>query len=425
MKLDDPALVAREYADDARLRKRASAYTGVETGIDAREPAMVEIRALSPRRVLEVGCGWGELAEWIARDTGAEVVAVDLSPRMVELARERGVDARVADVQELPFADGEFDLVVAAWMLYHVPDLDRGLGELARVLRPGGRLVAVTNSRFHLIELRELVGSGPSTLSFARETGEGLLAPHFARIRREDVDGTLTFADRAAVEAYVRASIAMSPFVENLPAAIDEPFVARRANSIFVAEKDSLMPIDDPVEVKEQYAREDNLRARQALWQGATGTDPKEVLWRTIDEWQPKRLLEVGGGQGELAERIQSELGANVTFLDLSPRMVELAQARGIDARQGDAQELPFADGTFDTVVAAWMLYHVPDVDRALAEFARVLVPGGALIAVTNSADHIAELRELVQHRESWSSHVQPRERRAFPPAAFHVDRAV
>jgi len=237
MRLDDPALVAREYADDARLRKRASAYTGVETGIDAREPAMVEIRAMSPRRVLEVGCGWGELAEWISQDTGAEVVAVDLSARMVELARERGVDARVADVQQLPFADGEFDLVVAAWMLYHVPDLERGIRELARVLGSGGRLVAVTNSRFHLIELRELVGSGPSTLSFARETGEDLLSPHFTRIRREDVDGTLTFADRAAVEAYVRASIAMSPFVENLPAAIDEPFVARRANSIFVAEK--------------------------------------------------------------------------------------------------------------------------------------------------------------------------------------------
>jgi SAM-dependent methyltransferase len=163
------------------------------------------------------------------------------------------------------------------------------------------------------------------------------------------------------------------------------------------------MPIDDPVEVKEQYAREDNLRARQALWQGATGTDPKEVLWRTIEEWQPKRLLEVGGGQGELAERIQSELRANVTFLDLSPRMVELAQARGIDAREGDAQELPFADGTFDTVVAAWMLYHVPDVDRALAEFARLLIPGGALIAVTNSSDHIAELRELLRHGDSWA----------------------
>ena len=99
---------------------------------------MVEIAGASPRRVLEVGCGWGELAEWIARDTGAEVVAVDLSPRMVELARERGVDAGSPTCRQLLFADGEFDLVVAAWMLYHVPELDRGLGELARVA-PSGR----------------------------------------------------------------------------------------------------------------------------------------------------------------------------------------------------------------------------------------------------------------------------------------------
>jgi len=238
VKLDDPALVAREYADDARLRKRASAYTGVESGVDAREPAMVEIRALSPRRVLEVGCGWGELAEWIARDTGAEVDAVDLSPRMVELARERGVDAQVADVQQLPFADGEFDLVVAAWMLYHVPEIDLALAEIARVLRRGGTLVAITNSRTHLLELRKLVGSGPSTLSFSRESGDSYLQRRFGSVRREDIDGHLTFADRATVESYVRASIAMSPFVDNLPDQIDEPFSARRANSIFVAVKD-------------------------------------------------------------------------------------------------------------------------------------------------------------------------------------------
>ena len=238
-RLDDPELVAREYADDARLRKRASAYTGVATGIDARETAMAAIRELAPSRVLEVGCGWGELAEWIERDTGADVVAVDLSPRMIELASERGIDARVADVQELPFADGEFDLVVAAWMLYHVPDIGLALTEIARVLRPGGRLVAITNSSTHLLELRELVGSGPSTLSFSRESGESYLRRQFANILREDVDGQLTFADRATVESYVRASIAMSPFVDNLPDQVEEPFVARRANSIFVAVKDA------------------------------------------------------------------------------------------------------------------------------------------------------------------------------------------
>jgi ubiquinone/menaquinone biosynthesis C-methylase UbiE len=187
------------------------------------------------RRVLEVGCGWGELAELVRRATGAQVVATDLSPRMVELARERGLDARVADVQDLPFEDGAFDAVVAAWMLYHVPDLGRALRELARVLRPGGLLVAVTNSAAHLHELRELVGSGPSPISFTRESGAKLLAPAFRVLRRLDVDETIEFPDRDAVEAYVRSSIAMSPHVDALPRLIDEPFRATRASSTFVA----------------------------------------------------------------------------------------------------------------------------------------------------------------------------------------------
>jgi SAM-dependent methyltransferase len=236
-RLDDPALVAAEYADDARLRRRASAYTGASTAIDARVPLVAAVVEARPTRVLEVGAGWGELAEWIARETGAEVVVTDLSPHMVELSRARGLAASIADVQELPFADGSFDVVVAAWMLYHVPDLDRGLAEIARVLRPGGRLLAATNSILHLHELRELVGSGRSSITFSRESGDELLSRNFAAVRRDDVDGRLEFTDRAAVEDYVRASISMSPFVANLPAEIDEPFFARRANSIFVAEK--------------------------------------------------------------------------------------------------------------------------------------------------------------------------------------------
>ena len=156
--------------------------------------------------------------------------------------------------------------------------------------------------------------------------------------------------------------------------------------------------LTDKEELAEQYATDANLRARQALWTEKDGDDAKEILWRALEAWQPRRVLEVGGGQGELAERMQRELGAEVTFLDLSPGMVELAQARGVDSQVGDVQELPFADGSFDTVVAAWMLYHVPDIDRALAEMTRVLVEGGALIAVTNSNRHIEELRELLRY---------------------------
>jgi SAM-dependent methyltransferase len=156
------------------------------------------------------------------------------------------------------------------------------------------------------------------------------------------------------------------------------------------------MAASDPALVREQYAREDNLRARKALYEEVSGENGPDVLWRVLREWGPRRVLEVGGGQGELAERIVRELGATLTFVDQSERMVDLARARGLDAHVGDVQELPFEDGAFDTVVAAWMLYHVPDVDRALAEIARVLAPGGALFAVTNSERHLEELRELI-----------------------------
>ena len=158
------------------------------------------------------------------------------------------------------------------------------------------------------------------------------------------------------------------------------------------------MPCDDPAIVEKQYATEDNLRARQSLYGEVEGPDVHGVLWQTLVEWSPRRVLEVGGGPGELAERMRLELGADVSFLDVSPRMVELACERGVDAQVGDVQALPFEDGSLDTVVAAWMLYHVPDLDRGLAEIARVLRPGGALVAVTNSVLHLSELRALIAY---------------------------
>ena len=153
--------------------------------------------------------------------------------------------------------------------------------------------------------------------------------------------------------------------------------------------------IDDPADVAKQYASEANLRARQALWEESRRRERAgSSSGGRSPSGAPKQVLEVGGGQGELAARMQDELDAAVTFVDQSERMVELARERGIeDAHVGDVQELPFPDASFDTVVAAWMLYHVADIDRGLGEIARVLKPGGALIAVTNSVRHLEELR--------------------------------
>jgi SAM-dependent methyltransferase len=230
-RLDDPVVVREEYATEARLAARKAAYRFAE-GPDPRELAFAAVAEARPRRILEVGCGEGELAERMLTELDAEVVAVDQSERMVELTRSRGVDAGVADVQELPFADGEFDCVVAAWMLFHVRELDRALAELARVLRPPGRLVAVTNSVEHLRELYELLGVARPPFPFNAEQAEADLARHFARVERRDASGWVAFPDRAAAQSYIDAAIVTKG---QLPE-FDGPLRVRRASVVFVAQ---------------------------------------------------------------------------------------------------------------------------------------------------------------------------------------------
>jgi SAM-dependent methyltransferase len=238
-RLNDADLVAQEYASEERFLARRAALVDYVEGPNAEDLAFEVIAEAAPRRVLEVGAGTGAFAERVRRELGADVMAVDLSPRMVELAGERGVPAIVADVQELPFGDDAFDSAAALWVLHHVPDLDRGLGELARVLAPGGRLVAVAFGTENLAELYELLdepslGDG----GFSRESGEAALARHFGHVERRDADGTVVFPDRAAVEMHLRSLVLIrgTEPLERLPQ-FEGPFRARSRHSVFVAEK--------------------------------------------------------------------------------------------------------------------------------------------------------------------------------------------
>ena len=99
-------------------------------------------------RVLEVGCGSGFfLLNLYQAGVIGEAHCTDLSPAMVERCvangRRLGIDVRgrVADAEALPYDDGAFDLVVGHAVLHHLPDVETSLKELARVLRPGGRVV--------------------------------------------------------------------------------------------------------------------------------------------------------------------------------------------------------------------------------------------------------------------------------------------
>jgi SAM-dependent methyltransferase len=231
MAINDPEIVRREYETDAGLATRKAAYE-YATGPDARQMAFEAVAEVKPKRVLEVGCGTGELAERIQRELRCQVIATDLSPHMAGLTRARGVPTLVADAQRLPFRDGEFDVVLAAWMLYHVPDVKLALGEIVRVLRPKGRLVAATNSAEHMRELHVLLGVPPAEATFLSDDGERLLREHLGRVERRDSRGTIEFPDRAAAQRYVDSSFVF--FKGRTVPDVPGPISVRRSASILI-----------------------------------------------------------------------------------------------------------------------------------------------------------------------------------------------
>jgi SAM-dependent methyltransferase len=234
--LNDPEVVRREYADEHGLETRMAAQVASATGPDPYDVVFGAVAHYDPQLVLEVGCGPGELAERMTRELDARVVALDQSERMVELAKRRGVEAIVGDVENLPFRDGIFDCAVAAWMLYHAQDLDLALRELRRVVRSEGRVVAATSSERNLHELWELVGEiGAPGGGFSAENAEWSLLRHFTIVQRRDVYGNVTFPDRESAYRHMAAVPTRGHLAERLPF-FDGPLVVTRHVVVFVTE---------------------------------------------------------------------------------------------------------------------------------------------------------------------------------------------
>lgn len=158
--------------------------------------------------------------------------------------------------------------------------------------------------------------------------------------------------------------------------------------------------------LRNQYKDSSNFMARVRL-HAHYSTNPNSLAHWMLDQFDVPvngQILELGAGPGVLwtsnAQRIPA--GWQVTLSDYSPGMV-MEQRRNVadipvSFRFGvvDAQNIPFGDATFDMVTANFMLYHVPDIPRALNEMKRVLKPGGQFYAVTNGDRHMHELDELV-----------------------------
>jgi SAM-dependent methyltransferase len=154
-----------------------------------------------------------------------------------------------------------------------------------------------------------------------------------------------------------------------------------------------------------QYRDSSKLTARANLHAryGTAATPWFSWIVQQIEWRRDAVVLEVGCGPGWLWEQARHGVSADLelTLTDLSVGMVGEAVERvrasfgAVDGAVVNAQSLPFAEESFDVVVANHMLYHVPDPTQAVEELARVLRSDGVLVASTNGPSHLRELDEI------------------------------
>ena len=164
--------------------------------------------------------------------------------------------------------------------------------------------------------------------------------------------------------------------------------------------------------VKEQYKTEKNLNLRRSIH----SYNVNNVDW---DKWCfdnmifPKegKVLELGCGTGRFWRVNEVKINKNlkVCVSDFSKNIVKAAE-KNLESLDGDfefsqinAEKIPFADNTFNVIIAKHMLYFVPDMDKALREIRRVLMPGGIFYVTANSKDYMLELNNIVEQFDSES----------------------
>ena len=209
-----------QYADAGNFTARQAIYVYQHPRVGLYDWALDLAHLEGGERILDVGCGnGGYLRALRQRGHRGPTVGMDFSAGMLQSARSAtGAHGRQALVQgdaaALPFVDGSIDVGLAMHMLYHVPDRDRAVAELRRVVVPGGVALVVLNGRGHTAEIRSLVrqwfvttrsgrnGAGGERLDL--DAGEELASRHFD-CERHEVRSQLVVTDPQPVVDYVRS----------------------------------------------------------------------------------------------------------------------------------------------------------------------------------------------------------------------------
>ena len=220
------SVVAAQYEDPSNLQSRVNVYAylcpehPLPKGMTFEDWVLDHLDWTGEESALDIGCGPGGFLSPICL-RAARVMGFDLSPGMLATAKKGTPDGRAqlaaADIQALPLVSDSVDVIVAAFMLYHVPHLDRALHELSRVLQSGGTILAVTNGSGDKAEIRQawqeagrrVIGHAFKVPhwsdNFNLDNGATVLGETFDVVAVDRTRGTFKFPDPEPVLAWVQS----------------------------------------------------------------------------------------------------------------------------------------------------------------------------------------------------------------------------
>lgn len=213
--------IRQQYRTTDPLQTRIATHERYsERQIDLHAACREALNLRGDEALLDVGCGPGDFPLWLrAHGHGGRIAGLDQSEGMIAAARSAAeqqgaaIDWFIGEANALPFADGEFSVISARHMLYHVPDIPGALREFARVMGPEGRVLATTNagtSQPHITALQrdmqahfDLPTFLMPNLSFRTDNAREILSAVFPFVEETILSNAFIFTEPEPIVAYI------------------------------------------------------------------------------------------------------------------------------------------------------------------------------------------------------------------------------
>ena len=216
--------VREQYKSDKNLNIRSNLHSYNINKVDFDKWCFDQMNFPENARILELGCGTGKL--WFKNkeniDKDLNITLSDFSKSMLKIAKDKlkevDYDFKYEEInmENIPYEDESFDIVIAEHMIYFAPDIEKALAEIKRVLISGGMLYVSANSCETMAELNKLAEKFDSSLGidnngysarFELENGDAILKKYFNKVDVEILEGKITVNDAKPVVSYKASTI--------------------------------------------------------------------------------------------------------------------------------------------------------------------------------------------------------------------------